>query len=390
MSFDDFSGAGREGRRLFCDETSGCVQQQPLGRPPGDVAMRRRRRSPEISLYLAWAISASICWAFARPWPVVPRCVADLFGYTSARGNQGERRKGKAQTPRALQGKKRGTSRAPGLEQVHRKGKREWIFRPRRGGIIRKRPQEERPIPPAPLAPEQILSAVGMASGSEEQQQQREDGDQAPQRQQPVVPVREPAIKPGSQGKSAACWTAGGLSALVGMGVVLAAQPAALALAGDALYVALVGLGLWQAVHSGQGKRRDGDGADSRRQRQEQGQEGASSGSGRGWGDTKGKVRGSGRGEATGRRRRRRGTRRPLGTRCSTNCSDSSDQESGSGSGNGARSRRRRRRRQRRKGREPQAAMASNSTGMKDGGAGDGGSDTAQPATPPVLAVLRC
>ena len=138
MSFDDFSGAGREGRRLFCDETSGCVQQQPLGRPPGDVAMRRRRRSPEISLYLAWAISASICWAFARPWPVVPRCVADLFGYTSARGNQGERRKGKAQTPRALQGKKRGTSRAPGLEQVHRKGKREWIFRPRRGRIIRK------------------------------------------------------------------------------------------------------------------------------------------------------------------------------------------------------------------------------------------------------------
>ena len=61
---------------------------------------------------------------------------------------------------------------------------------------------------------------------------------------------------------------------------MLAAQPAALALAGDALYVALVGLGLWQAVHSGQGKRRDGDGADSRRQRQEQGQEGASSGSG--------------------------------------------------------------------------------------------------------------
>ena len=264
--------------------------------------MRRRRRSPEISLYLAWAISASIRWAFARPWPVVPRCVADLFGYTSARGNQGERRKGKAQTPRALQGKKRGTSRAPGLEQVHRKGKREWIFRPRRGRIIRKRPQEERPIPPAPLAPEQILSAVGMASGSEEQQQQRTGGDQAPQRQQAVVPVREPAIvpvsqgksvvpvrepaiKPGSQGKSTACWTAGWLSALVGMGVGLAAQPAALALAGDALYVALVGLGLWQAVHSGQGKRRDGDGADSRRQRQEQGQEGASSGSGRGWGD---------------------------------------------------------------------------------------------------------
>ena len=28
MSFDDFSDAGREGRRLFCDETSGCVQQQ--------------------------------------------------------------------------------------------------------------------------------------------------------------------------------------------------------------------------------------------------------------------------------------------------------------------------------------------------------------------------
>ena len=119
MSFDDFSDAGREGRRLFCDETSGCVQQQPLGRPPGDVAMRRRRRSPEISLYLAWAISASICWAFARPWPVVPRCVADLFGYTSARGNQGERRKGKAQTPRALQRRKRGTSRAPGLELAH-------------------------------------------------------------------------------------------------------------------------------------------------------------------------------------------------------------------------------------------------------------------------------
>ena len=203
MSFDDFSDAGREGRRLFCDETSGCVQQQPLGRPPGDVVMRRRRRPLEISLYLAWAISASICWAFARLWPVVPRCVAELFGYTSARGKQGERRKGKVQTPRALQGRKRRTSRASGWEQVHKKGKREWIFRPRRGRIIRKRrPQEERPIPPAPLAPEHILSAVGMASGSEEQQQQRTGGDQAPQRQQAVVPVREPAIVPVSQGKS--------------------------------------------------------------------------------------------------------------------------------------------------------------------------------------------
>ena len=131
MSFDDFSDAGREGRRLFCDETSGCVQQQPLGRPPGDVVMRRRRRPLEISLYLAWAISASICWAFARLWPVVPRCVAELFGYTSARGKQGERRKGKVQTPRALQGRKRRTSRASGWEQVHKKGKREWIFRPR-------------------------------------------------------------------------------------------------------------------------------------------------------------------------------------------------------------------------------------------------------------------
>ena len=153
--------------------TKGCASRQPQRLSAGGWARRGEAG-------LAWAISASICWAFARPWPVVPRCVADLFGYTSARGNQGERRKGKAQTPRALQGRKRGTSRAPGLEQVHRKGKREWIFRPRRGRIIRKRPQEERPIPPAPLAPEQILSAVGMASGSEEQQQQsRTGGDQA-------------------------------------------------------------------------------------------------------------------------------------------------------------------------------------------------------------------
>ena len=173
MSLDDFSGVGREGERRFCVGTSGCVQQQPLGRPPGNATIRCRRRLPKICWYLAWAISASICWAFARLWPVVSCCVAYVFGYASTQGDgrTGRGQKGKeegkvqAQAPRALESKRQGMCGASG--QTRGTEKQEWAFGYSSETVVRKRRPQEQPIPSAPLAPEQILDAVEASVGGD-------------------------------------------------------------------------------------------------------------------------------------------------------------------------------------------------------------------------------
>ena len=111
------------------------MQQQPLGRPPGDVTLRRLRWLLEGSLYLAGLTILSIGWAFGCLWPTVSRCAAYILGYT---GGQGEGRQGigAAQKPRrALQGIRRADFAAFGAQKVRAKKDRQWMVLPRTGAL---------------------------------------------------------------------------------------------------------------------------------------------------------------------------------------------------------------------------------------------------------------